>query len=304
LDGRTHLPLQQINKDADVKVIDSLLSEEAVMAFEYGYATAAPETLVIWEGQFGDFANGAQVVIDQFLTSGEAKWGRKCGLTLFLPHGYEGQGPEHSSARLERFMQLCSYRNIQVCVPTTPAQMFHLIRRQILREVRKPLVVMTPKSMLRSKASASDLKFLLEGRFQHVVDDRKVVNKDTVKRVVLCSGKVFYDLDEARGEPDEFETALVRVEQLYPFPLELLVEILARYPNATEVTWCQEEPQNQGAWYQIRHQLQKCVGQDQNLFYAGRQGSSSPAVGYYKIHIEEQNLLVATALKPGDGELQ
>jgi 2-oxoglutarate dehydrogenase E1 component len=301
-DGSSLLPLEHINPDVDVTVIDSLLSEEAVMAYEYGYATAAPETLVIWEGQFGDFANGAQVVIDQFLTSGEAKWGRKCGLTLFLPHGYEGQGPEHSSARLERFLQLCSHGNIQVCVPSTPAQMFHMLRRQMMRTTRKPLIVMTPKSLLRNKASTSLLKFLEQGEYQLVVDDRKVTEKEHVERVVLCSGKVWYDLDEARDETGNGKVTLVRVEQLHPFPEQRLQEVLALYPNASEVVWCQEEPQNQGAWYQIRHHLQRCVKKSHKLVYTGRERSASPAVGAYSVHLLEQKALVEQALTPGAGE--
>ncbi|NNL95538.1 MAG: 2-oxoglutarate dehydrogenase E1 component, partial [Xanthomonadales bacterium] len=301
-DGESLLPLSKVNPEVDVTVIDSLLSEEAVMAFEYGYATAAPETLVIWEGQFGDFANGAQVVIDQFLTSGEAKWGRYCGLTLFLPHGYEGQGPEHSSARLERFLQLCSRGNIQVCVPSTPAQMFHMLRRQMLRKVRKPLIVMTPKSLLRNKASTSKLELLEKGSFRLVIDDRRVKGKKAVKRIVLCSGKVWYDLDDTRAETKNKELALIRVEQLHPFPEDLLLETLEAYPNATEVAWCQEEPKNQGAWYQIRHHLQNCTGEKRQLFYTGREISASPAVGSFTVHLEEQEALVKQALGLGKGD--
>jgi 2-oxoglutarate dehydrogenase E1 component len=300
--GETRMPLREINPDVDVQVIDSLLSEEAVMGFEYGYATAAPETLVIWEGQFGDFANGAQVVIDQFLSSGEAKWGRLCGLVLFLPHGYEGQGPEHSSARLERFLQLCAGGNIQVCAPTTPAQMFHMLRRQMLRATRKPLIVMTPKSLLRAKASTSLLRFIAEGEFQQVIDDRKMKQKDKVERVVLSAGKVWYDLDQLRDETANDKVALVRVEQLHPFPEQLLVSMLQRYPHASEVVWCQEEPKNQGAWYQIRHHLQACHGTDQALLYVGRVTSSSPATGYYSVHVKEQQALVEQALTMGAGD--
>ncbi|NND43938.1 MAG: 2-oxoglutarate dehydrogenase E1 component, partial [Xanthomonadales bacterium] len=301
-DGATLMPLAHINPDVDVNVIDSLLSEEAVMGFEYGYATAAPETLVIWEGQFGDFANGAQVVIDQFLTSGEAKWGRLCGLVLFLPHGYEGQGPEHSSARLERFLQLCSSGNIQVCVPSTPAQMFHMLRRQMLRPIRKPLIVMTPKSLLRNKESTSKLELLENGSFREVIEDRRVEDGDTVERVVLCSGKVWYDLDEARQEKDDGKFALVRVEQLHPFPEDLLREKLALYPKASEIAWCQEEPKNQGAWYQIRHHLQHCTTDEQRLYYTGRQSSASPAVGSFAVHQQEQKALVEQALSQGEGD--
>ncbi len=302
LDGSTLMPLSTINPKADITIIDSLLSEEAVMGFEYGYASAAPETLVIWEGQFGDFANGAQVVIDQFLTSGEAKWGRLCGLVLFLPHGYEGQGPEHSSARLERFLQLCSFGNIEVCVPSTPAQMFHMLRRQVLRKTRKPLIVMTPKSLLRNKASTSVLELLEQGSFRKVIKDRRVEDGNAVKRVVLSSGKVWYDLDEKRMELESTDVALVRVEQLHPFPETLLQETLALYTHATEVVWCQEEPKNQGAWFQIRHHLQACTGDDQKLLYTGRERSASPAVGKFAVHQKQQSELVRLALSPGEGD--
>jgi 2-oxoglutarate dehydrogenase E1 component len=296
LDGATHTPLQSINPDLHVTVVDSLLSEEAVLGFEYGYATAAPDTLVIWEAQFGDFANGAQVVIDQFITSGEAKWGRLCGLTLLLPHGYEGQGPEHSSARLERFLQLCANHNIQVCVPTTPAQMFHLLRRQVMQPTRKPLIVMTPKSLLRSKAATSKLKFLTDGRFQQVIGDRGPGEAEEIKRVVFCSGKVYYDLAEKRDAENVREVAVMRVEQLYPFPEADLRGFVEEFPNATEVVWCQEEPQNQGAWYQSRHHLAACIGRGQELRYVGRPHSASPAVGYYTVHLEEQQALVNEAI--------
>ena len=301
-DGSTLTPLKSIDQSLSVTVIDSLLSEEAVLAFEYGYATAAPETLVIWEAQFGDFANGAQVVIDQFLTSGEDKWGRLCGLTLFLPHGYEGQGPEHSSARLERFLQLCSFGNIQVCVPSTPAQIFHMLRRQMLQATRKPLVVMMPKSLLRNKASTSDLELIAKGRFQLVIDDRKVSDKAQVERVVMCSGKVFYDLDAQRQEQALENVALIRVEQLHPFPEHELMEVLGRYPGATELVWCQEEPKNQGAWYQIRHHLQSCSAETQQLYYVGRRRSPSPATGHYPVHLAEQESLVERALTQGQGQ--
>jgi 2-oxoglutarate dehydrogenase E1 component len=298
VDGGTYTPLAQINPDLSVSVIDSLLSEEAVLGFEYGYATAAPETLVVWEAQFGDFANGAQVVIDQFITSGEAKWGRLCGLTLFLPHGYEGQGPEHSSARLERFLQLCANQNIQVCVPSTPAQIFHLLRRQMLQPTRKPLVVMTPKSLLRSKAATSALEVLSEGQFQQVIGDRGPGDADEIKRVVFCSGKVYYELAEKRDAENIRSVAVMRAEQLYPFPEEDLRGFVKEFPNATEVVWCQEEPQNQGAWYQIRHHLQACISDQHTLKYVGRPHSASPAVGYYTRHLEEQRRLVDEAIMP------
>ncbi|HEY5774975.1 MAG TPA: 2-oxoglutarate dehydrogenase E1 component [Xanthomonadales bacterium] len=302
VDGTTHTPLEEINPQVDVHIIDSLLSEEAVLGFEYGYATAAPETLVIWEAQFGDFANGAQVVIDQFLSSGEAKWGRLCGLVLFLPHGYEGQGPEHSSARLERFMQLCSNDNIQVCIPTTPAQMFHMIRRQVLMNTRKPLIVMTPKSLLRNKASTSGLEELTSGGFQLVIDDDRITDKSKVKRVVLCSGKVYYDLMDALNAAPTQDIAVVRVEQLYPIPHQELTFIFDSYPSNCEIAWCQEEPRNQGAWYQTMHNLLAHMHEEQTLFYAGRPSSASPAVGYYSVHIEEQQKLVKEAITPGGGE--
>jgi 2-oxoglutarate dehydrogenase E1 component len=304
VDGSLRTPLMEIDPQLDVNIIDSLLSEEAVLGFEYGYATAAPETLVIWEAQFGDFVNGAQVVIDQFLSSGEAKWGRLCGLVLFLPHGYEGQGPEHSSARLERFMQLCSNDNIQVCIPTTPAQMFHLIRRQIVMSTRKPLIVMTPKSLLRNKASTSTLEELTSGGFQLIIDDERITDKSQVKRVVLCSGKVYYDLVEALAETGQKDIAVVRVEQLYPIPHAELSFIFNSYPSDCEIVWCQEEPRNQGAFYQTLHNLLADMHDGQVLYYAGRPSSASPAVGYYSVHIEEQKQLVKDAITVGAGQKQ
>ncbi|MGY6587205.1 MAG: 2-oxoglutarate dehydrogenase E1 component [Wenzhouxiangella sp.] len=301
-DGSYRLGLADLADDPHrVRVIDSLLSEEAVLGFEYGFATADPNSLVIWEGQFGDFVNGAQVVIDQFITSGEAKWGRLCGLVMFLPHGYEGQGPEHSSARLERFMQLCSGNNIQVCVPSLPSQMFHMLRRQMLRPFRKPLIVMTPKSLLRHKASTSSLEDLTQGSFQVVIDDPRQPKPEKVKRLVLCAGKVYFDLAAALEEQDIDDIAVVRVEQLYPFPREEVQAIVERYGKADEVIWCQEEPMNQGAWFQIRHHLQACVEARHSLKYVGRDGSASPAVGYYQVHIEQQKRLVSQALTHGEG---
>ena len=291
-----YLPLRELvaNKE-DVTIIDSLLSEEAVMAFEYGYTTADPMTLDIWEAQFGDFANGAQVVIDQFLAAGEAKWDRLCGLALFLPHGYEGQGPEHSSARLERFLQLCALENMIVCAPTTPAQDFHMIRRQMKMGTRKPLVVMTPKSLLRHKLAVSTLDELANGEFQRLIPDTTATAKK-VRRVVLCSGKVYYDLLEEAQKRDLGDVALVRIEQLYPFPRPELVAELQRFGSATEVVWCQEEPQNQGAWYQIQHHLRSCLQPKQSLSYAGRARSPSPAAGHLAEHVAEQVQLVADAL--------
>lgn len=300
--GEVKVPLAELSERPNqVTIIDSLLSEEAVLGFEYGYATADPNTLTIWEGQFGDFVNGAQVVIDQFITSGEAKWGRLCGLVMFLPHGYEGQGPEHSSARLERFMQLCSHNNIQVCVPSLPSQMFHMIRRQMIRPLRKPLIVMTPKSLLRHKASTSSLEDLSAGEFQLVIDDPSKPKPKSVKRVVFCAGKVYFDLAAEQEEKGIDDVALVRVEQLYPFPREELQATLKRYSEAKEVVWCQEEPMNQGAWFQIRHHIQACIKKDQQLLYVGRETSASPAVGYYQIHLQQQKKLVSEALTQGQG---
>lgn len=270
------------------------------MAFEYGYATADPRTLVIWEAQFGDFCNGAQVVIDQFISSGEAKWGRWCGLVLFLPHGYEGQGPEHSSARLERFLQLCALDNMQVCVPTTPAQMFHMLRRQMLRALRKPLIVMTPKSMLRNPMSTSTLEDLATGEFQRVIGDSLAADPLAVRRVVVCSGKVYYDLVQEYEKRGLQNIAIIRVEQLYPFPRTELHQELVRFPNATEVVWCQEEPMNQGAWFQIRHHLQAVISDRHPLHYAGRVRSPAPACGHLATHLKEQAALVHDALHATD----
>jgi 2-oxoglutarate dehydrogenase E1 component len=277
-------------------VTDSLLSEEAVLGFEYGYATTNPDTLVIWEAQFGDFVNGAQVVIDQFISSGEAKWGRYCGLMLFLPHGYEGQGPEHSSARLERFLQLCAEHNMAVTVPSTPAQMFHLIRRQMLRPFRKPTIVMTPKSLLRHKLSVSPLDSLSEGRFLRMIPEIDDIDLSKVSRLVLCSGKVYFDLLEARREQGLDRVAIVRLEQLYPFPIRRYAALLEDFPSLREVVWCQEEPQNQGAWYQVRHRLQEPLYDRHQLFYAGRKGAAAPAAGYYQMHQHQQQTLVNAAL--------
>jgi 2-oxoglutarate dehydrogenase E1 component len=291
-----HIPLHRLVKNPeDATIIDSLLSEEAVMAFEYGYSTADPFTLDIWEAQFGDFANGAQVVIDQFLSSGEAKWGRLCGLALFLPHGYEGQGPEHSSARLERFLQLCALENMIVCTPTTPAQAFHMIRRQMRMQTRKPLVVMTPKSLLRHKLAVSTLDDLANGEFQHLIPDAAADAKK-VDRVVVCGGKVYYDLLEDAHKRELKNVALIRVEQLYPFPRAQLSAELKRYAKAGQVVWCQEEPMNQGAWYQIQHHLRACLQGKQTLHYAGRARSPSPAAGHFNDHVAEQQVLIADAL--------
>ncbi|MEO8062122.1 MAG: 2-oxoglutarate dehydrogenase E1 component [Pseudomonadota bacterium] len=294
--GARYIPLQHIaERQPSFQITDSVLSEEAVLGFEYGYSTTDPSALVIWEGQFGDFVNGAQVIIDQFISSGEAKWGRLCGLALFLPHGYEGQGPEHSSARLERFLQLCAENNMVVCVPSTPAQMYHMIRRQILRSLRKPLIVMTPKSLLRHELSVSSLEDLANGEFDVVIDDIDKPQPANVRRVVLSSGKVYFDLLKARRATNNNDVAVVRVEQLYPFPVPEMEALLAKYPNAREVVWCQEEPQNQGAWYQIRHRLQAMVGK-RELLYAGRPPAAAPATGISKIHEAEQRGLIEAAL--------
>jgi 2-oxoglutarate dehydrogenase E1 component len=293
----TYLPLQHIaDHQPRVQVIDSVLSEEAVMGFEYGYSTTEPNALVIWEGQYGDFANGAQVIIDQFISSGEAKWERFCGLALFLPHGYEGAGPEHSSARLERFLQLCAEWNMQVCVPSTPSQMFHMIRRQMLQPFRKPLIVMMPKSLLRNDMSVSSLEDLTQGSFARVIDEVDDLQPQQVRRVVFCSGKVYFDLLKARRKDNLRDVALVRIEQLYPFPSEEYEAALNRYPSAREIVWCQEEPQNQGAWYQIRHRLQEALGGRRQVLYAGRAPAAAPATGISKIHEAEQVALIHAAL--------
>jgi 2-oxoglutarate dehydrogenase E1 component len=295
--GEAVMPMRELVSNPEhAVVIDSLLSEEAVMAFEYGYSTAEPTTLNIWEGQFGDFANGAQVVIDQFITSGEAKWSRLCGLVLFLPHGYEGQGPEHSSARLERFLQLCAHHNISVVTPTTPAQSFHMLRRQMLRGTRKPLVVMTPKSMLRHKLSVSSLDDLAKGSFQTLIPDSSAKDAKKATRVVVCGGKVYYDLVEDAEKRGLTDVAIVRVEQLYPFPRAELTAELKRFGKAAEVMWCQEEPQNQGAWYQIRHHIEACLSKGQTLSYAGRGRSAAPACGHLSQHNVEQAALLEAAL--------
>jgi 2-oxoglutarate dehydrogenase E1 component len=293
----TWIPLQHLAEPQPrVQVIDSVLSEEAVMGFEYGYATTDPGTLDIWEAQYGDFANGGQVIIDQFISSGEAKWERFCGLTLLLPHGYEGAGPEHSSARLERFLQLCAENNMQVCVPSTPAQMFHMLRRQMRQAFRKPLIVMTPKSLLRHELSVSALEDLTRGGFARILDEVDELPVKDVRRVVFCSGKVYFDLLKTRREEGRQDVALVRIEQLYPFPSEEYGAALGRYPNAREIVWCQEEPQNQGAWYQIRHRLQELASAKRDVLYAGRAPAAAPATGIGKIHILEQQTLVAAAL--------
>lgn len=293
-----HIPLQHIAPDqADFIVIDSILSEEAVLGFEYGYATAEPDCLTLWEAQFGDFVNGAQVVVDQFIASGEAKWGRLCGLVMLLPHGYEGQGPEHSSGRIERYLQLCADYNIQVCVPSNSAQIFHLLRRQMLRPYRKPLIVFTPKSLLRSKDASSPLQDLVQGGFQPVIPEVEKLDAGKVHRIIACSGKVYYDLIKARRERAISGVAIVRIEQLYPFPHAEFSAQVAAYPNATEVVWCQEEPGNQGAWHRIQHYLLRHMRSDMRLAYALRPSSASPAAGYLSTHNEQQKEVIDAAFR-------
>ncbi|SMS09643.1 2-oxoglutarate dehydrogenase E1 component [Pseudomonas viridiflava] len=298
-DAGTYIPLQNLYAGQPrFDLYDSFLSEEAVLAFEYGYSTTQPNALVIWEAQFGDFANGAQVVVDQFITSGEHKWGRLCGLTMLLPHGYEGQGPEHSSARLERYLQLCAEHNIQVCVPTTPAQIYHLLRRQVIRPLRKPLIVLTPKSLLRHKLAVSTLEELAEGSFQTVIPEIDTLDPAKVTRLVLCSGKVYYDLLEKRRAEGREDIAIVRIEQLYPFPEDDLMETIAPYTNLQHAVWCQEEPMNQGAWYSSQHHLRRSVGNHKRelvLEYAGRDASAAPACGYASMHAEQQEKLLQDA---------
>ncbi|MDQ7969211.1 MAG: 2-oxoglutarate dehydrogenase E1 component [Oxalicibacterium faecigallinarum] len=305
-DAGTYCPLQNVSdQQAWFRVIDSVLSEEAVLAFEYGYSTAEPNTLVIWEAQFGDFVNGAQVVIDQFISSGEVKWGRVSGLVMMLPHGYEGQGPEHSSARPERFLQLCADNNMQVVQPTTAAQIFHLLRRQMIRLFRKPLVILTPKSLLRNKDAGSPLSELAKGSFQTVIGeiDEKVDPKK-VKRIIACSGRVYYDLVAARKERNQYEVAIIRVEQLYPFPHKSFAAELRKFPNVTEMVWAQDEPQNQGAWFQIQHNILENMAEGQKLAYAGRPASASPAVGYYDKHYAQQKALIEAAFTKLKGFVQ
>jgi len=295
-DAGSYVPLQNVSDgQAPFVVIDSILSEEAVLGFEYGYSTADPNTLVIWEAQFGDFANGAQVLIDQFISAGEVKWGRASGLTLFLPHGYEGQGPEHSSARLERYLQLCAETNMQVCQPTTPAQIFHLLRRQMIRPFRKPLVVMTPKSLLRHHEARSPLPDLATGHFHTVLEEVQDIDPARVKRMIMCSGRVYYDLVAERKRRELQDVAIVRFEQLYPFPHKAFAAELKRYPQVRDLVWCQDEPQNQGAWFFIQHHIHENMLDGQRLGYSGRPASASTAVGYYAKHAEQQKELVAGA---------
>jgi 2-oxoglutarate dehydrogenase E1 component len=299
-DGIGVMPLVNAANQADttIEIYDSLLSEEAVLGFEYGYSATRPSGLVIWEAQFGDFANGAQVVIDQFIVSAEHKWERLSGLVMLLPHGYEGQGPEHSSARLERFLQLCADENIQVCVPSTPAQIFHLLRLQTIRKMRRPLIIISPKSLLRNPMATSEIKALTDGKFQYVIDDRTVKNKNDVSKIILCSGKVFYDLLSKKNELALQNVALIRIEQLYSFPYDALEEILTKYKKVKDFIWCQEEPANQGAWFSHRHRLQRVldrVSKDQ-IKLVSRPAAAAPAVGLNKLHNQQQEALVVEAL--------
>ncbi|APC01006.1 2-oxoglutarate dehydrogenase E1 component [Polynucleobacter asymbioticus] len=296
-DTGTYIALQHVTKDqAPFVVIDSILSEEAVLGFEYGYAAAEPNTLTIWEAQFGDFANGAQVVIDQFIASGEVKWGRANGLVMMLPHGYEGQGPEHSSARLERFMQLCADTNMQVIQPTTAAQIFHVLRRQMIRQFRKPLILMTPKSLLRNKEAASPLSEFTKGGFQTILGERDAeLDAKKVTRLIMCSGKVYYDLVKQRTEKKIEDAAIIRLEQLYPFPHKALTAELKKYPKLEEIVWCQDEPQNQGAWFFVQHNILENMSDGMKLGYAGRPASASPACGYAHLHQEQQKSLLNAA---------
>ncbi|HSP57687.1 MAG TPA: 2-oxoglutarate dehydrogenase E1 component [Halomonas sp.] len=299
--GDVYVPLQHMaDGQPRFTIHDSFLSEEAVLAFEYGYATTMPNALIIWEAQFGDFFNGAQVVVDQFISSGETKWGRLCGLTMLLPHGYEGQGPEHSSARLERFLQMCAEQNMQVCVPTTPAQIFHLLRRQVIRPLRKPLIVMSPKSLLRHKDATSSLEDLAHGKFDMVLPDQGERDAAKVERIILCAGKVYYDLANWREENGRDDVAILRIEQLYPFPKETLFEAIQDFNNVDTVVWCQEEPQNQGAWYSSQHHMRAVIdelreGLGRDLKFAGRPASAAPAAGYMSVHTEQQRQLVEDA---------
>ena len=294
------IPLENaIKEPATFEIFDSFLSEMAVLGFEYGYATTSPKGLVIWEAQFGDFANGAQVVIDQFIASGEHKWGRLCGLTMLLPHGYEGQGPEHSSARLERYLQLCAEQNIQVCVPTTSAQIFHLLRRQAIRPLRRPLVIMSPKSLLRHKHAASSLEDFSEGQFHNVIAETDELASRDITRLVVCSGKVYYELLETRRKHNLKNVAIIRIEQLYPFPDAEMFSVIADYSQLETVVWCQEEPKNQGAWYNSQHRLRRVldlINKDLPLSFAGRLSSASPAACYMALHLQQQENLIAEAL--------
>jgi 2-oxoglutarate dehydrogenase E1 component len=298
INGDAYIPIKHLDiQQGQPQIFNSILSEAGVLGFEYGYSATVPETLVIWEAQFGDFANGAQVLIDQFISSGESKWGRLSGLVMLLPHGFEGQGPEHSSARLERYLQLCADQNIQVCIPSTPAQIFHLLRRQVIRQYRKPLIVMSPKSLLRHKAAISTLEDLVQGHFQNIIPETdSEIKAKNITRLVLCSGKVYYDLIDARTQNNPENVAIIRIEQLYPFPAQEFKKELAKYSNLDTLVWCQEEPKNQGAWYQTRHNFVNFIHDKIDLIYCGRPPSASPAVGNLAKHIKQQKEVVETAL--------
>jgi 2-oxoglutarate dehydrogenase E1 component len=298
--GQAWAPLSELGSAANAlgrfEVFDSSLSEAGVLGFEYGYSVIATDALVMWEAQFGDFNNVAQSIIDQYISSSEDKWKQRSRLTMLLPHGYEGQGPEHSSARLERFLQLCAANNLCVSYPSTPAQYFHLLRRQIRKGFERPLIVMTPKSLLRLPAAGSSVEQITGGGFQPVIEDADVVDANTVERVVFCSGKVFYDLSEARKKRGENLVAIVRVEQFYPFPLSAITQTIASYPNTKELIWCQEEPKNMGAWTFMEGKFEDLVPGGDRLRYVGRAESASPATGNYSVHMQEQEKLVSEAL--------
>ncbi len=297
LNGDTYFPVQHLSDNQGrAQIFDSLLSEAGVLGFEFGYSSTEPEKLIIWEAQFGDFANGAQVVIDQFISSAETKWGRLSGLVMLLPHGFEGQGPEHSSARLERYLQLCADHNIQVCIPSTPAQIFHLLRRQLVRPYRKPLIVMSPKSLLRHKLAVSTLEDLTDGEFFPIISEQDEINPKQVTRLIMCSGKVYYDLLEARRNDELSHVAIIRIEQLYPFPNDLFKQEINKYPKVEYFIWCQEEPKNQGAWYQSKHHFYNNIDKDISIFYAGRVAAAAPSVGNYALHIEQQQAVIKAAL--------
>ena len=305
--GSIWSPLGDIRADSDplarFQVFDSSLSENAVLGFEYGYSLKAPDFLVMWEAQFGDFSNGAQVIIDQYISASEDKWKERCRLVMLLPHGFEGQGPEHSSARLERYLQLCAENNMQVCNPTTPVQYFHMLRRQVLQERVSPLIVMTPKSLLRLPAASSTIDELISGAFLPVIDDALVEDRSKVKRIVLCSGKVYYDLETARQDANDGRVAIVRLEQYYPFPGELLKQIFAQYPNASQLFWVQEEPKNMGAWSFLEPRLRETMPAGFELRYVGRVPSASPATGSYAIHELEQRDIIERALIADSDEI-
>jgi len=301
--GERWSPLTELksesNPNARFYVFDSSLSEAGVLGFEYGYSVIADDALVMWEAQFGDFNNVAQSIIDQYVAASEDKWKQTSRLTMLLPHGYEGQGPEHSSARLERFLQLCAANNLCVCYPTTPAQYFHLLRRQVRQGFERPLIVMTPKSLLRLPAATSANDQITSGGFQPVIDDAEVADAGVVERIIFCSGKVFYDLNEARRKGGQRRVAIVRVEQFYPFPLSSLKEVVAKYSGASELFWCQEEPKNMGGWTFMEAKFEDLIPGGDRLRYIGRAESPSPATGSYAVHMKEQERLVRDALTIG-----